>query len=194
MSAPIEHGNKPLRPPLRMPASGVPELSVSGKQDTDAPKSTPAKPANARNGSRYARKGNQARKAPSSKPDSEAFAAAKEKAVRMGRELREELAGRLTPEECERVARAFRSAVIPKRKPGRRRNARITAAYLDWKDGIRGRALYLKHIPGWERHHRYRRNGEQKALIDAVRSRDRREPQNATMAAPIQMQPSPRFR
>jgi hypothetical protein len=55
----------------------------------------------------------------------------------------------------------------------------MTAAYRDWKAGMRGVALFRKHIPGWEGHHRYRKIGEQKALIDAIRSRSRRQPNAA---------------
>jgi len=106
---------------------------------------------------------------------SEVLAAAKEKAVRMGEELREEFGQRLTREDYIRVARAFHSAVVPKRKPGRRLKPQVTAAYQDWKAGTRGVALCAKHIPGWQKHNRYRRMAEQKSLMDAIRSRDRRE-------------------
>ncbi len=93
----------------------------------------------------------------------------------MAKEIHEEFCGTLTREDCEKVARVFRSTLIPKRTPGRRRSAQITAAYMDWKEGMRGRELYLKHITGWEKHHRYRRIGEQKTLMDAIGSRRRRE-------------------
>ena len=46
----------------------------------------------------------------------------------------------------------------------------MTAAYLDWKAGMRGVCLYRKHIPGWQKHSRYHRIGEQKALMDAIRA------------------------
>jgi hypothetical protein len=40
---------------------------------------------------------------------------------------------------------------------------------------MRGVALFRKHIPGWDKHNRYHRIGEQKELLDAIRSRYRRE-------------------
>jgi hypothetical protein len=54
----------------------------------------------------------------------------------------------------------------------------VTAALADWKAGIRGVALFQKHIPGWQKHNRYRRMAEEKRLMDAIRSRDRRAKQN----------------
>ena len=38
---------------------------------------------------------------------------------------------------------------------------------------MRGITLLQKHIPGWGGHHRYRKIGEQKTLLDAIRSRSR---------------------
>jgi hypothetical protein len=93
----------------------------------------------------------------------------------MAHEIREQLGESLTREDYLRVARAFRSAVVPKRKPGRRRQAHVTAALADWKTGIRGEALYRAHIPGWEKRGKWRRKHEERALMDAIRSRDRRE-------------------
>ena len=40
---------------------------------------------------------------------------------------------------------------------------------------MRGVALCDTHIPGWLKHNRYRRQAEQKRLMDAIRSRARRE-------------------
>ena len=57
------------------------------------------------------------------------------------------------------------------RKPGLQASTRVIAAYADWKTGMKPRDLCEKHIPGGRRHNRYRRNGEQKELLDAIRSR-----------------------
>ena len=108
-------------------------------------------------------------------PVSAAFVAAKEKAVRAARDIRRKYAEGLAREEYIRLANAFRSAVVPRRKPGRRTIPAITAAYADWKAGMRGADLYRKHIPGWAGHNRYHRIGEQKELMDAIRSRRRRD-------------------
>jgi len=70
---------------------------------------------------------------------------------------------------------AFRAGVVPRRRAGRRPKPQVTAAYLDWKAGTRGVALCVKHIPGWVTHDRYRKIVERKALMDAIRSRHRRE-------------------
>jgi len=69
----------------------------------------------------------------------------------------------------------FRAGVVPRRRAGRRPKAQVTAAYQDWKAGMRGVALFRKHIPGWQKHNRYRRIAEEKRLMDAIRSRYRRE-------------------
>ena len=60
----------------------------------------------------------------------------------------------------------FRAGVVPRRKDGRRLKPQVTAAYLDWKSGMRGVALYREHIPAWQSYNRYRRMPEQKALMD----------------------------
>ena len=75
----------------------------------------------------------------------------------------------------QKVPVAFRHGVFPVKRPGRRRKEGITAALKDWKEGMRGVELYRKHIPEWERHNRYRRSYEARRLLDAIRSRERRE-------------------
>jgi hypothetical protein len=92
-----------------------------------------------------------------------------------GNDVRLQFGDGLTRDECLRLVSVFRAAVVPKRRAGRRPKPQVTAAYLDWKAGMRGVTLYRKHIPGWEKHNRYHRIGEQKALMDAIRSRYRRE-------------------
>jgi hypothetical protein len=74
-----------------------------------------------------------------------------------------------------KIVRVFRSQIIPPGRPGRRRKERITAAHRDWKNGIRGVALYRKHIEGWDKHGQWRRKGEERRLMDAIRSRERRD-------------------
>jgi hypothetical protein len=106
---------------------------------------------------------------------SEAFPAAKEMAARAANEIRRQFGQDLTREEYQRLVSFFRAGIVPRRQPGRRPKPQVTAAYLDWKAGMRGEALYEKYIPGWKKHHRYRRIGEQKTLMDAIRNRYRRE-------------------
>jgi hypothetical protein len=183
----LNPGNKPLRPPLQSAPepSGFGNAVSGGAGAAIEPEPTgsrrPAdsqrpKPATAANVHDYARRKRPAKQAPPAKPTSEALAAAKEKALRIGqREFREEFGESLTRDEWIQVVRAFGSAIVPKRKAGRPRKAQVTAALADWKAGMRGVDLYRKHIPGWQSHNRYRRMAEQKSLLDAIRSRRRRE-------------------
>jgi hypothetical protein len=110
------------------------------------------------------------------RPESEAFLLGKEIATEAAQRIRAKLIDRLSRDEFVKLARAFRSAIVPRRKPGRQPSTRVTAAYADWKAGTKPRALCEKHIPGWAKHNHYRRNGERKALMDAIRNRRRREP------------------
>jgi hypothetical protein len=115
-------------------------------------------------------------KAPLLKPGSEALAAAKERAIQLGQqEFREHYGESLTREGYVQVARAFRSAVVPKRKPGRRPKAQVTAALEAWKTGMRDEALFRAHIPGWDKKSKWRRRCESRALMDAIRTREKRE-------------------
>ena len=186
----IDPENRPLRPPLRPPAGGVtkgvgsgnpvsgpggtqePPEATAGTRGADSPHRSNRR---ARNAPVYARRKQPRENAPPAKPPSEAFTAAKEKAAQVAEEIRQKFGERLTREECIRVASEFRSAVVQKRKPGRRRKAHVTAALVDWKAGVRGDDLYRAHIRGWEKQGKWRRKHEERALMDAIRSRDRRE-------------------
>jgi len=77
--------------------------------------------------------------------------------------------------ELAKVVAAFRRNLFPPGRRGRKRTKRITEAVKDWRAGVRAVALYRVHIPGWERHHHYKGKAEEKALTDAIRSRERRE-------------------
>ena len=83
--------------------------------------------------------------------------------------------------QLHKLLSAFRRVLFPVKPPGRRRKEGITAAHRDWKNGMRGVELYRKHIPGWEKHSRWRRAGEQRALRDAIRSRERRDRQRKSI-------------
>jgi hypothetical protein len=86
-----------------------------------------------------------------------------------------------------KIVTAFRLAMIPKRRAGRKLSEAITAAYTDWKFNIRGVALFRKHILNWERLSRWRRRAEERSLMDAIYSRNRRERKqanNLTMISP----------
>jgi RecB family exonuclease len=103
------------------------------------------------------------------------FATAKEAVARVANDLRHQYGEGLTREQWLKLVSVFRAGTVPRRRAGRRPKPQVTASYLDWKTGMRGVALFRKHIPGWEKHNRYHRIGEQKELIDAIRSRYRRE-------------------
>jgi len=76
--------------------------------------------------------------------------------------------------ELLRIVTAFRRALIPRQRRGRRPSKEITAAHADWKCGMCGVALYRKHIVGFDRMSRWKRQGKSRALMEAIRSRERR--------------------
>jgi hypothetical protein len=90
-----------------------------------------------------------------------------------------------------KVSRAFDRVLVPreKRPPGRKRKAAITAAYLDWKAGMRGHQFYLKHIPGYSGMGRYRRECAQRRLNEAIRSRRRRDQLVHSNGGPVSAKP-----
>lgn len=138
--------------------------------DSHSPQSTPAP-----NASRYNRRAHSASARKRNGGASDAFAAAKEMVTQATHEIRREFGHQFSREECQRLVSFFRAGLLPRRKAGRRPKPQVTAALADWRGGMRGVALYRKHIPGWEKHNRYHRIGEQKELMDAIRSRRRRE-------------------
>jgi hypothetical protein len=81
----------------------------------------------------------------------------------------------LSVSERRQIVTAFRSVMIPKRRAGRKPSETLTAAYTDWKSDIRGVALFQKHIVNWGRLSRWRRKTEQRSLMDAIYTRNRRE-------------------
>jgi hypothetical protein len=74
-----------------------------------------------------------------------------------------------------KLVKAFRAILIPRKARARKRRKEITAAYSDWKLGMRGLPLYRKHISGYDKLANWRRREKTRALMDAIRSRVRRE-------------------
>ena len=89
--------------------------------------------------------------------------------------LREGLARELGRADRIRLCDRFRSALIPRRRAGRKSKARVTAAYQDWKAGVRGVELYRRHIRNWNKLTQWRRRSEQRTLMAAIYTRQRRE-------------------
>lgn len=108
------------------------------------------------------------------------FNRARKAATEAGRQIVNEF-GQLDRRERVGIIRVFRSQLIPPRKPGRRPSKEVTAAHEDWQAGMRGTELYRKHIPGFDRMNRYRRNAMIRALLDAIRSRERRKNRGKTV-------------
>jgi hypothetical protein len=106
--------------------------------------------------------------------DAKQFAQATDAAVAAGQQIAKDFQS-LGHGQRLRVASIFRRQLLPPGKPGRKRSNRITAAHADWKTGMSGVALYGKHIHGWKRHNYWRRKAESRALMDAIRTRERRE-------------------
>jgi hypothetical protein len=82
----------------------------------------------------------------------------------------------------EIVARV-RRAIIPKRKPGKKRDATLDKAYPDWEAGIRGLKLLNRHHPEFREYSRWRRKVEQDRFFSNLRKRHERE-KNRARAAP----------
>ncbi len=195
-------GNRPLTPPLKPRPQAVPQRDGLGKArrggttesgqggggwrdpavfaDLDErvrreEEEERAKIAKARPAKRPPKRKAQRKARPAAPAESEAFREAKEAVTRAADEILKHWGGGLSKQECGRLANALRSAITPKRKAGRRPTARVTRAYEDWKAGMRGPELYVRHIQGWEKHNRYRRKGEARDLMDAIRKRRKRE-------------------
>jgi hypothetical protein len=73
-----------------------------------------------------------------------------------------------------RVAHLAREEIVPRRKPGPK-GSRYDAAYRDYKSGLRGLALYRKHIRGHDKMSQWRRAFREKRLLNALQKRTSRE-------------------
>jgi len=73
-----------------------------------------------------------------------------------------------------RAVRAFKSPLVPSKKPGRKPRELVTCAHATWKQGLRGTQLYIQFIPNGSKMGRWRRKAAQRALMDAIYSRERR--------------------
>lgn len=69
----------------------------------------------------------------------------------------------------------LKAHLLPRRKPGRKRHADISAAYPDWVAGLRGLPLYIKHIRNFATMSEYRRKKAIRRLNEDLRTRWRRE-------------------
>jgi hypothetical protein len=103
------------------------------------------------------------------------FDASKDMVRRCVRKICREHGDQLNRSELIRLEQLFHQGLFPKRKAGRRPLARITRAYEDYKGGKRGVELYRAHIPRFEQLSRWRRDGEMRRLMAAIRTRKRRE-------------------
>ena len=106
-------------------------------------------------------------------PDSQPVAEACKRAQDVGVAIVADFGEALARRDRSKVLSTFRRILFPARRPGRRPKETITAAHRDWKNGVRGPALCRAHIPGWEKHGYYRRQSEARALMDAIRTRER---------------------
>lgn len=106
----------------------------------------------------------------------DALKAAAERAAQAAREIirQFDVVGKATRKELYKVVRAFQTELLPRRKSGRKPRAEITAAFMDWKAGVRGVRLYERHIPNYARLSSWRREDKKRRLMAAIRSRRRR--------------------
>lgn len=80
----------------------------------------------------------------------------------------------LSLKERQQLTNVFRRELIPRRTPGKRPKKAISAAYADWRRGMRGPELYQKHIRNHPTMSQWRKKVEEQRLKEAMRSRDRR--------------------
>jgi hypothetical protein len=104
----------------------------------------------------------------------EVVAKAKETAVEAAREIQASTGQPIERRDALRIVSAFRSTLVPHGRRGRKQKAVITAAHADYKGGMRGVALYRKHIPRFTSMSHWEREVEARRLMDAIRSRERR--------------------
>lgn len=95
-------------------------------------------------------------------------------AERVGKDITEKFPC-LAPRERRKIVAQFRHQLLPPGKPGRKRSEKITAACADWAAGMRGLALYRKHLPQFDQMGLWKRKVKTRALLDAIRTRKRRE-------------------
>ena len=89
-----------------------------------------------------------------------AVAESKTIAVEAATRIRVRYGAHLDRRKLVEISKAFRAALVPRRKAGRKRNGAITAAHADWKTGIRGLALHRKHIRNFDKLSRWRRESQ----------------------------------
>ncbi len=71
-----------------------------------------------------------------------------------------------------RTARFIHRRLVPPKGPsGRPRQRRLDAALVDYENGVRGVALYKKHIPNWDRLSKWQRRIAQERLSNALTKR-----------------------
>lgn len=73
----------------------------------------------------------------------------------------------------QKITAAVRQAVLPRQK--RRKHPQLDAAYADHQAGMRGLALYRKHIANHDKKSRYRRRTEERRLMNSIHQRSSRE-------------------
>jgi hypothetical protein len=94
--------------------------------------------------------------------------------VAAAREIRASSRQAFERRDALRIVSAFRSTLIPHAKRGPKLKAMITAAHGDYNGGMRGVALYRKHIPRFDRMGHWEREVRTRSLMDAIRTRERR--------------------
>src|SRR5215472_3622294 len=107
-------------------------------------------------------------------PDPEEFRQANAAAAAYGAEIAKNFS-RLSRRQRVSLVNTFRRQLLPPRRPGRRRSKKITAAHADWRAGIRGVALYERHIPGFRKMGYWKRKDKIRNLMDVIRKRERRK-------------------
>lgn len=79
----------------------------------------------------------------------------------------------------QEVVTTIRLAILPRQT--RRADPRIDAAYADYQAGMRGLALYRKHIPNHATKGHYRRRADERRLMNSIHQRSSRERKAAAL-------------
>jgi hypothetical protein len=91
----------------------------------------------------------------------------------------------LAASDVARIAAEFRAKLAPReRRRGRKRSSALNAAFADWKSGMTGNALFVRHIPRYSTMSRWRRLAEQRKLMNSLYSRARRDRESEFSQSP----------
>jgi hypothetical protein len=93
--------------------------------------------------------------------------------------------GGLSERQRRSILHAFRRVLLPTNRPRRWRKKKLTRACEDYEKGMRGGALFQKHIPRWDRLGCDSRTVRSWRLMASIRKRQSREKKTRTKQATV---------